>query len=456
MTVVSTLPLEDLRRELGGQVIGPTDVDYETARKVHNGMIDRRPAVIARCASPSDVKAALRFGRDHALPIAVRGGGHNVAGKAVVDNGIVIDLAPMKSIEVDPALRVARAEAGLTWGEFDRATQAFGLATTGGEVSTTGIAGLTLGGGIGYLMRAHGLTCDNLLSAEVVTADGRLTTANRTENADLFWGLRGGGGNFGIVTTFEYRLHPVGQVLAGPVLHPFGAARDVLAFYREYSHAAPDDMAVLCGLQALPDGQWVVVLFVCYSGPSEGGDRATAPVREFGSPLADLIQPMSYCEAQAAFDADFPFGSRNYWKSSNLAALSDEAIDTIVAFVDAAPSPRPMVFLERFGGAVARVPSDATAFSHRDVEHDLVIAAKWTDEAEQEAHVNWARTFWEQMRTHSIESVYVNYLGDEGDERVRSAYGDAHYRRLAALKRRYDPENVFQGNQNIRPDAAPT
>jgi len=443
--------LEELRTQLRGEVIGPADPEYDTARRVHNGMIDKRPAVIARCAGVADVMAALQFGLAHDLSIAVRGGGHNVAGKAVCDDGIVIDLSQMKGMRVDPGNRTARAEAGLTGGEFDRETQAFGLATTGGAVSTTGIAGLTLGGGIGWLQRKYGLTCDNLLSADVVTAGGRFLTASETENPDLFWGLRGGGGNFGIVTSFEYRLHPLGQVLGGPVLHPFEAAQEAFGFFREFMNSAPDEVSGAFGLGPLPDGQRAVFLFVCYAGPPEEGEKVIAPVREFGSPLEDLIQPMSYCDLQQAFDADFPFGLKNYWKSSNLATLSDDAIETMVAFMESAPSLKPMVFVERLGGAVARVPAEATAFGHREAEYDLIIAAIWGDDAEQEAHVDWARSFWEATQPYSTESVYVNYLSEEGEERVRAAYGGEHYTRLVELKRKYDPENVFRSNQNIKP-----
>ncbi len=451
MTFILAEPdLESLRAGLRGLVLGPDDPGYDTARRVHNGMIDKRPAVIARCSGVADVMAALRFGVEHGLAVAVRGGGHNVAGKAVCDGGIVIDLSAMKGMRVDPVGRVAHAQAGLTWGEFDRETQAFGLATTGGAVSTTGIAGLTLGGGIGWLQRKHGLACDNLLSADVVTADGNFVTASATENVDLFWGLRGGGGNFGIVTSFEYTLHPVGQVIAGPVVHPFSAARDVLRFYREYSQGAPDDLFVEAGLATLPDGQRAVMLFVVYFGPQEEGEELLRPVREFGSPLEDMIMAMSYCDVQQAYDGDFPFGLLNYWKSSNLNELSDPAIDTLVAFMEAAPSARPMVIIDQFGGAVARVPNDATAFGHRDAAYDLIIAAIWSEPHEQERHIEWARQFWDAMQPHTTGDVYVNYLSDEGEGRVRAAYGH-HYERLAALKRKYDPDNVFQNNQNIKP-----
>lgn len=454
MTLFIDVPLLDkLRSELHGDVITPTSPSYETARKVHNGMIDRRPAVIARCAGVADVMTALRFGLEHDLPIAVRGGGHNVAGKAVCDDGIVIDLAGMKAINVDPAARSARAEAGLTWGEFDHQTQQHGLATTGGAISTTGIAGLSLGGGIGWLQRKHGLTCDNLLSADVVTTDGRLLTASESENQDLFWGLRGGGGNFGIVTSFEYQLHPVGQVLAGQVLHPLEAAKDAFRVFREFTDTAPDEVSGAFGLGPLPDGEQGVFIFVCYVGQPDKGEKVLAPVREFGNPHADLIQPMGYCDAQMMFDEDFPFGLKNYWKSSNLAAMQDEAVDTIVNFMQSAPSVRPMVFVERLGGAINRVPANATAYGHRDAEYDLVIAAIWDDDSEQDAHVEWARSFWEAMQPFSTDSVYVNYLSEEGDERVRQAYGGEHYARLVELKRKYDPTNVFRYNQNIRPDA---
>ena len=442
--------LESLAGAFRGAVIGPDDPDYEAARKVHNGMIDKRPAVIARCTGVADVMAALQFGIEHGLPIAVRGGGHNVAGKAVCDDGLVIDLSPMKGIRVDPLKRVAHAQAGLTWGEFDRETQAFGLATTGGAVSTTGIAGLTLGGGIGWLQRQHGLTCDNLLSADVVTADGRFLTASVDDHPDLFWGLRGGGGNFGIVTSFEYRLHPVGQVIAGPVVYPFSAAKDVFGFYRDYSQSAPDELFAEFALACLPDGQRAVMIFVVYTGLPEKSDEVLGPVHEFGAPLENLIAPMSYCEVQQAYDADFPFGLLNYWKSSNIKELTDGAIDTMVAFMEAAPSTRPMVIIDQFGGAVARVPNDATAFGHRDAAYDLIIAAIWSEPGEQEAHVDWARRFFDAMQPYSTGDVYVNYLSDEGDERVRAAYGH-HYTQLAELKRRYDPDNVFDSNQNIKP-----
>ena len=294
----------------------------------------------------------------------------------------------------------------------------------------------------------YGLTCDNLLSADVVTADGRLLTASATDNADLFWGLRGGGGNFGIVTSFDYQLHEVGPVLAGPAVYPLSAAANVFRFYREYTTSAPDNVFLEFGMAALPDGQRVVMLFVVYVGPIEAGEEVVRPIRDFESPLEVAIVPMSYCDVQRAYDGDFPFGLLNYWKSSNLRELSDDAIETMVAFMESAPSDRPMVIIDQFGGAVARVPNDATAFGHRDAAYDLIIAAVWSDPSEQEAHIDWARRFWNAMQPYASDDVYVNYLSEEGAERVRAAYGH-HYARLVELKRRYDPQNVFQHNQNI-------
>jgi FAD/FMN-containing dehydrogenase len=441
---------EALRSRMRGPVLGPDDPGYDTARRVHNGMIDKRPALVAYCTGVVDVLAALLFGREHDLPIAVRAGGHNVAGKGVCDAGIVIDVSPMKGIRVDPAARVAHAQAGLTWGQFDRETQVFGLATTGGAISSTGIAGLTLGGGIGWLHRKHGLACDNLLSADVVTAEGRFLTASATENSDLFWGLRGGGGNFGIVTSFSYALHPVGQVLAGSVVHPVSDAEDVFSFYREFSRTAPDEVFAEFALGTWSDGRPAAFIFACYVGLPGSGEDVLRPLRRFGSPVADTISPMDYCRLQQAFDADFPAGLPTYWKSGNLATLNNDIIATMIAHMEKAPSRLPTVIIDPLGGAVARVPNDATAFGHRDAEYDLIIAAKWSSPAEQDAHLEWVRQFWAEMSAHSLADVYVNYLGDEGDARVRAAYGP-NYDRLAALKRIYDPDNVFRNNQNIPP-----
>ncbi|MGH3134196.1 MAG: FAD-binding oxidoreductase [Gaiellaceae bacterium] len=448
--VLEEAALEKLGEELRGQVIAPGDAEYDAARTLHNAMIDKRPAVIARCTGVADVRAALDFGVQQGVEIAVKSGGHNVAGKALCDDGLVIDLSPMKGIRVDPQNRTVRAQPGLTWGEFDRETQLFGLATTGGAVSTTGIAGLTLGGGLGWLQRKHGLTCDNLISADVVTADGRLLTASETENADLFWGLRGGGGNFGIVTSLEYRLHPLGPVLGGPMLYPIEAAREVFDFHREFSAQAPDELFCEFGLAPLPDGRPGAFLFLFHAGPPEQGERDVRPARELRRPLEDFLDVHSYCDVQQMFDADLAPGLLNYWKSSDLAELSDGVIETMLEFYAKAPSPGAMVVVDQYGGAVARVPADATAFGHRHAAYDVVIVTLWSDPTLTEPHVEWARGLWAALQPYAQDSVYVNYLGDEGEERIRAAYGE-HYARLSALKRSYDPDNVFRNNQNIEP-----
>jgi FAD/FMN-containing dehydrogenase len=452
--VLDASALDELRSVMRGPVITPDDSDYDVARTLHNAMIDKRPVLIARCTGVADVQAALDFGLRHNLEIAVKGGGHNVGGKALCDGGIVIDLSGMKGIRVDPASRTVRAEAGVTWGEFDRETQVFGLATTGGAVSTTGIAGLTLGGGIGWLQRKHGLTCDNLISADVVTPDGRFVKASETENGDLFWGLRGGGGNFGIVTSFEYRLHPLGpQVVGGPLMYPLDAARDLYEFHREFSASAPDELFCEFGLGPLPDGQPGSFMFLMYAGPPDEGERVVEPARKFKKPVEDFLGPAAYCDVQQMFDEDLPPGLHNYWKSNDLAELSDGAIETILDFYAERP-PGAFVVIDQFGGAVARVPDDATAFGHRHAAYDLIIATLWPDPEQTEEHVEWARGLWDAIQPYAEESVYVNYLGEEGEERVHAAYGEEKYARLAALKRKYDPENVLRNNQNIKPEAA--
>jgi hypothetical protein len=447
--------VEALRASLRGPLLRAGDAGYDAARAIWNGMIDRRPALIARCAGVADVIHGVNFARAHHLLLAVRGGGHNVAGNAVCDGGLMLDLSGMKSVRVDPVRRTARAEPGLTWGEFDHETQAFGLATTGGQISTTGIAGLTLGGGWGYLARKYGLASDNLLSADLVTANGQLLTASATENADLFWGVRGGGGNFGVVTSFEYQLHPVGPVLAGVVIHPFEQAREVLQLYREFTRAAPDKLASGAVCITLPDGTPVVGVVVCYNGPLEAGERVLQPLRAFGTPLADQIGIMPYTAAQKLVDAFYPPGLQQYWKSSFLQEISDAAIDTIVAYCAQRPSPLCHMLIEHtLGGAVSRVDREATAFNHRDVQYTFMSLGVCTDPAEAEQCVRWAREFWDAMQPFLTTDVYVNYLGpeaDEGAERLHAAYGPEKYQRLVALKNTYDPTNLFRLNQNIKP-----
>jgi FAD/FMN-containing dehydrogenase len=447
--------VEAFRASLRGHLLHAGEDGYEEARTLWNGMIDRRPALIARCTGAADVITCVNFARAHHLLVAVRGGGHGVAGHAVCDGGLMIDLSRMKGLRADPVHRTARAEPGLTWGEFDHETQAFGLATTGGQISTTGIAGLTLGGGWGYLARTYGLACDNLLSVDVITANGQLLTASATDHADLFWGVRGGGGNFGVVTAFEYQLHQVGPVLAGVVIHPFEKAKEVLAWYREFTRTAPDALASGAVLVTMPDKTLVAGIVVCYNGPLNEGERVLKPLRAFGPPLADQIGPMPYTAAQQLIDAFYPPGLQQYWKSSFLRDISDGAIDTIVAYCAHRPSPLCHVVIEHtLGGAVSRIDRDATAFNHRDTPYSFLSLGVCTDPAETETCIQWARECWDAMQPFSTGGVYVNYLGreaDEGAERIKAAYGPEKHQRLVALKNTYDPTNLFRLNQNIQP-----
>jgi len=448
-------------RRLQG-VILPSDPGYEAARRVWNGSIDRRPALIVRCRDAEEVAGALAYARKQELLVAVRGGGHSIPGHSVCDDGIVIDLSPMKAVEADLDRSTARAQAGVTWGEFDRATQELGLATTGGQVSTTGIAGLTLGGGVGWLMRKHGLACDNLLSVELVTADGERVTASEHENPDLFWGLRGGGGNFGIATSFEYQLNPLGPVLAGFAVHRAARAVEVLRQVRDHLAEAPDELTTFLVLFHAPpeppfpadlQGKLVLAVAPCYAGPLEQGEQVVAPLRALGPPGLDLLQPMPYTALQTMLDASVPPGLQHYEKSDFLGELSDAAIDTIVAHSLEMTSPLSQVIVAQMGGAVRRVDMEETAFSHRDAGFFYIVAPFWTEPAEADVHVAWTRNFWEAMRPFA-RGVYVNFLGDEGEERVRAAYGEATYERLVALKNRFDPTNVFRLNQNIPPSNA--
>jgi FAD/FMN-containing dehydrogenase len=443
----------ELRTSLRGALFGPGDPGYDEARRVWNAMIDRRPALIARCAGAADVIRAVGFARERGLPLAVRGGGHSVAGNAVCDGGVVVDLSRMKGIRVDPARRTVRAEGGVLWGELDRECQAFGLATTGGIVSTTGIGGLTLGGGIGWLARTCGLACDNLLSVDLVTADGRLVTASADEHADLFWGVRGGGGNFGVATSLEYRLHPVGGVFGGLVIHPLEAARDLLRLYRDVAESAPPELAIYPVLTSSAEGVPVAAIAACYNGGTEAGERALRRLREFGTPLMDGIGPMPYTGLQSMLDPFYPPGLFSYWKSSFLTGLPDEAIDTMIEFTADRPTPMCHMAVEQLGGAVSRVGTDETAFAHRDQPYCFLCLGVCVDRADIAACTQWARRCWEAMQPFAA-GVYVNYLGaeaDEGAERVQAAYSGGKYERLAALKAKYDPDNTFRMNQNIVP-----
>jgi FAD/FMN-containing dehydrogenase len=443
--------LTSLRAALRGTVVTPADAGYDSIRRVYNGSIDRKPAVIVRCAGASDVIRAIGFARESSLPMSIRGGGHNVGGRAVCDDGVMIDLSTMKSIRVDPAARRVRAEPGVTYKEFDHETQAFGLATTGGTVSATGIAGLTLGGGIGWLMRVHGLACDNLVSADVITADGRLVHASKDENADLLWGLRGGGGNFGVVTSFEYQLHPLGPILAGMLVHPISRARDLLRFHRDTLQNAPDEVNAFAALLFGPDGQPIAVQVPVYIGPIAAGEKALAPFRAFGPPVADMVAPTPYVQHQQLLDAGLPAGLFNYWTSNVLRTPSDEVIDIIVDAFAQAPTPLCVLVFELLGGAVRRVPESESAFTLRDGDYNLAIVGRWTDPADAERTIAWAKGLNRRLAPHSLDSTYINYLPEDEGGRVASIYGGARYKRLQELKKKYDPSNFFHINQNIRP-----
>ena len=454
------LDLSALRAGFAGELLTPAEGQrYDDARAVFNAMFDRRPALITRPTSTADVVAALRFARSSGLPIAVRGGGHSVAGHSTVDGGVVIDLSAMRQVVVDPAAQRAWVQPGATWGEVDRATQEFGLATTGGRMTTTGVAGFTLGSGSGWLERLYGWACDNLESASIVTADGQLLTASKVENADLFWGLRGGGGNFGIVTEFEFRLHPVGPiVLAGLILHPRSRAPEVLRFYRDFMATAPREVTGGVILMHAPPAPFVpaelrgrpaVAIIAAYFGSTERGLEVLAPLRAFGAPSLDLVGPMPYVELQAITDAGNPPGRHNYWRSENLAALPDEAIDALIACAATATSAASVVVLAPVGGAVADLPADATALANRSAPWLFHCYGIWTD-TDDARHMAWVRGTEQIMRPWRAAGISTNFVTDPDEDRVRGSFG-AGYRRLVDLKNRYDPDNVFRMNQNVKP-----
>jgi FAD/FMN-containing dehydrogenase len=453
--------LATLRRGFRGQLIQAGDPGYDEHRAIWNGSIDRHPTLIARCAGVADVIAALRLARESGMPIAVRSGGHSFPGLSVCDGGVVIDLGLMRRIRVDPEGRTVRVQAGVRLGELDRETQAFGLAVPAGIVTHTGLAGLTLGGGIGWLMRKYGLTIDQLLSVDLVTADGELVTASATQNGDLFWGIRGGGGNFGIVTEFEFRLNPLGPtVVAGPIFWPMEDSPQVLRFYRDWIADAPDELTTIVvhrkapPLAAVPPhlhGRPVVAVTVCYAGPIEDGERIVRPLRRFGTPLLDLCAPKPFVDHQAMFDPSFPSGYWYYFRSCDVAELSDEVIDITAEHAMRLRSPLTAFPIFHLGGAIARVGEDETVFSGRRAGHTFNINATTATTEGFDEEREWARTFWTALAPHHT-SVYVNFLMEEGEDRVRQAYGAAKYDRLKALKAKYDPTNLFRLNQNIRPD----
>ena len=449
-------PSDVLRAQIAGSVLSPSDPEYENARRIHNGLIDRRPALVARCHGTADVQAAVRFARERGLEIAVRGGGHNVAGNAVCDGGLMIDLSAMRGVHVDPRARRARAQGGATWGDYNRETQLHGLASTGGVVSTTGVGGLTLGGGLGWLMGKHGMAVDSLRAVELVTAAGEVVRASADEHPDLFWAVRGGGGNFGVATWLEYELYPVGPTVTGWLdAQPFSAARDVLRFYRDFTASLPDELTAFAGVLHAPDGSGIklAAIIACHAGSLEAGAAAVAPVKRFGSPVMDVIGPMPYTAVNMLFDAGFPPGALNYWKSNFLAALGDAAIDTMIERFAATPSPMSGLLLEHFHGAATRVGPTETAFPHRAVGYNFLTVGEWVDASATAANVAWAREAYAAMAPHFSAGRYGNYLNaDEvGEDSAVSAAFGPNWKRLREVKRRYDPDNTFHLNQNIKP-----
>jgi hypothetical protein len=453
--------LSELEKVFGGQLVRTGDPIYDEARAIWNGSIDRHPALIARCAGVADVIAAVKFGRRTGLPVAVRGGGHSFPGLSTCDGGLVIDLSPMRGIRVDPETRTGRAQAGVLLGELDRETQAFGLAVPAGIVTHTGLAGLTLGGGIGWLMRKFGLTVDQLLSVDLVTADGEFVKASEKQNADLFWGVRGGGGNFGIVTDFEFRLNPVGPtVLAGPVLWPMEESPNVLRFYREWIKDVPDELTTIVAHRYAPPlpviptemhGKPVVMVIFCYAGPVEDGETVVKPMRTFGAPLLDLCAPKPFVAHQAMFDPSFPAGWWYYFRSADLAELSDPVIDIIASNALKMRSRLTAFPIFQLGGAISRVGEDETPYNGRKAGHTININATTASRDGFDEEREWSKNFWTELKPYHT-SVYVNFLLDEGEDRIRQAYGPTRYDRLKALKRRYDPDNFFRLNQNIPPN----
>jgi FAD/FMN-containing dehydrogenase len=450
-TAIHEAVIADLRNTLRGDLLTPGNDGYDAARTIWNAMVDHRPALIARCRGAADVMAAVNFARDHGLVLSIKGGGHNVSGKAVCNDGLMIDLSLMKGIDVNPAARTARAQAGVLWGELDHETSAFGLATPGGQISTTGIAGLTLGGGQSWLTGKYGFSVDNLLSVDILTADGSLVHASESENPDLFWAVRGAGHNFGVVTSFEYQLHPVSTVLGGMVIHPYERAADVLRFHQEFTSTVPDDVTSGAGILTAPDGMLVSAIVACYSGPPEDGERVLAPLREFGPPLADTIAPIPYVVMQTLLDPAFPYGRQNYWKSGLTNEVTEGMIDTLVRYAAEKPSPYSVVLIGHFGGAGSRVDKRATAYYHRDLVYDVLMVSSWDDPQHTDSNIQWSRACYQAVEPMLARGIYVNDMsGDESDARTRQAYGENH-ERLVELKRRYDPTNLFRLNQNISP-----
>jgi FAD/FMN-containing dehydrogenase len=455
--------IEAFRQTLRGNVCLAEEPGYDEARTIWNAMIDRRPGAVVRCKGAADIIRAVRFARQYGLLVAVRGGGHNIAGNAVCDGGLLIDLSLMRSVRVDAFHRTARVDPGATLGDFDKEAQAFRLATPLGINSTTGVAGLTLGGGFGWLSRKFGLAADNLISADVVTAEGELVRASIAENTDLFWALRGGGANFGVVSSFEFRLHPVGpMVLAGLIIHPFARAKELLAGYRDVAAKAPDELTVWVVLRQAPPlpflpaevhGKEIVAFAVCYAGDENEGKRALEPLRALGEPIADVIGMQPFATWQTAFDPLLTPGAYNYWKSHNFVELKDGLLDTLVSQTTSLPTGECEIFIGQLGGATSRVAIDATVFPHRDAKFVMNVHTRWRDPADEQRSISWARQLFAETASHATGGVYVNFMPEDETDRVAGAYGP-NYARLAALKAKYDPGNLFRLNQNVRPSAA--
>ncbi|HKT82120.1 MAG TPA: FAD-binding oxidoreductase [Vicinamibacterales bacterium] len=451
---MATSAIEQLSQSFTGQLLQSGSAGYDEARRVHNGLIDKRPALIARCKGTADVADAVKLGRTLGLEIAVRGGGHNIGGRGTVDAGLMIDLATMRGIHVDPKAQTARAQGGVLWREFNRETQLHGLATTGGVVSTTGIGGLTLGGGIGWLMSKYGLALDNLRSAEIVTAAGDVVRASADENPDLFWAIRGGGGNFGVAASLEYNLHQVGPVITGGlVAHPKQNGFDTLRFFRDRTKNLPDEMMLVAGIITAPDGSGakLVGVLAAHSGPLADGEKAVAPIKAFGSPVMDAMGPLPYSVQNSLLDASLPPGAMNYWKSQFMAELSDEAIKALLACYDAAPSPMCQIVIEHLHGAATRVPVEATACTFRSEGFNVLFLGQWNDASLGDRCITWCRDSFSTLQPFFTATRYLNYLGvDEADDLAAVAYGP-NLARLRQIKRKYDPENVFHININIKP-----
>jgi FAD/FMN-containing dehydrogenase len=445
-----TLDIQGLKSTFHGQVFEPGDVGYDDARRIWNASVNKHPRLIARCSGLGDVITAVNFARANELVTAIRGGGHNVGGRALCEDGIVVDLSRMRSVYIDPARRTVRVEGGATLGDMDRETHIFGLAVPCGIVPKTGIGGLTLGGGVGWLLRKYGMTIDNLLSCQVVTAEGRVITASASEHEDLFWALRGGGGNFGVVTSFEFRAHPVHTVLGGLLVYPRPAAMDVICHFRDFMGSAPDELTAYAALLHGPDGSPIVGVIPCYCGDIAEGDRILEPLRRFGNPVVDAIQPLPFPAMQALLASAFPDGNQNYWKSTLQKELRDNAIAAIVEHGNQMRSPLSFLVIEHYGGAAGRIANDATAYPHRNLPWDIIFGAQWTDPLETPIHREWARTGEETLRPYSANAHLSSALDIEAEEVINTAFGE-NLARLRAIKRKYDPTNFFHMNYNIKP-----